>query len=424
MIKHLRWYIVGLLTLVTAINYLDRNALSVTQTIMEDEFHMTNADYGHIVSMFLIAYGLMHPIAGRIVDRMGCRRGLALALVWWSLASIGHAFAGGVASFAAMRFALGCGESGNFPAAIKTVGEWFPAKERALATGIFNVGAGLGALIAPPLIGGLILVFGWRAAFVATGTIGLLWLIPWLALSQKPDEHPRITPDELAYIKAGQVEQQSGDESTSKSGAGWKEIFARRELWAIMAARFLADPVWLFFAFWIPKYFKAARGFDLKDIAMFTWMPFLAADIGSVAGGWFSSYLVKRGHSTLTARKIAIVMCALMMPTAILAVHAGSWQLAILCLSVAAFGHQGWSANLLTLPADLFSKNTVASCYGLTAMMGVLGGALFQWGVGGVIDSLGYIPVFTLAGLLHPIGALIVVTCIADKRHKVQACGG
>ena len=405
----------------TAINYLDRNALSVAQTVMEEEFHMTNADYGHIVSIFLIAYGLMHPIAGRIVDRLGCRKGLSLALVWWSIASVGHAFARGVTSFAAMRFALGCGESGNFPAAIKTVGEWFPAKERALATGIFNVGAGLGAIMAPPLIGGLILAFGWRAAFVATGTIGLLWLIPWLALSHKPENHPRITPEELAYIKAGQEEQQLCEESSSKGAASWREIFSRRELWAIMAARFLADPVWLFFAFWIPKYFKAERGFDLKEIAMFTWMPFLAADIGSVVGGWLSSNLVKRGYSTLTARKIAVVVFALMMPTAILAVHAKNWQLAILCLSAAAFGHQGWSANLLTLPADLFSKDTVASCYGLTAMMGVLGGALFEFGVGGVIDSVGYIPAFTVAGLLHPIGALVIATCITGKRHKQQA---
>ncbi|MCE5313658.1 MAG: MFS transporter [Armatimonadota bacterium] len=418
MIKNLRWYIVGLLTLVTAINYLDRNALSVAQTVLEDQFGMTNADYGHIVSVFLLAYGLMHPVSGRIVDWLGSRRGLAFGFVWWSLASIGHAFCSGITSFGIMRFVLGFGESGNFPAAIKTVGEWFPAKERALATGIFNVGAGLGAVIAPPLIGGLIMLFGWRAAFVATGAIGFLWLIPWLALSGKPEGHPRITPEELAYIRGGQSVEPTEELQKEAGGGVWKEALSRKELWALMVARFLSDPVWLFFAFWIPKYFKTERGFDLKDIALFTWMPFLAADVGSVVGGWLSSYFVKRGYSTLTARKIAMCMCAALMPVAIFSVRVQSWQLAIVCLSVAAFGHQSWSASMLTLPTDLFPKRMVASTYGLAAMMGVLGSAWSQWNVGTIIDSIGYVPVLTVAGLLHPIAAIIIVAFVRSKRKE------
>jgi len=344
--------------LVTAINYLDRNALSVAQTVLEKEFGITNTDYGRIVSVFLLAYGLMHPVAGRIVDWLGIRRGLALAFVWWSLASIGHAFARGVYSFGFARIILGLGESANFPAAIKTVREWFPAKDRALATGIFNVGAGLGAVLAPPVVGGLILVFGWQAAFVTTGAIGLLWLIPWLWLARRPEEHPRITPEELAYIQSDRKSEPA--EPAAEGGGVWKEALSRTDLWILMAARFLTDPVWYFFTAWIPKYFKDARGFDLKSIALFTWVPFLASDVGSIAGGWISLYLARRGFSVITSRKIAMCCCASLMPIGIFAVYAEHWQWAIVCLSFAAFGHQSWAASVLTLPADLFPKRMVA----------------------------------------------------------------
>lgn len=408
---------VGLLTLVTAINYLDRNALSVAQTVLEDELGMTNADYGHIVSVFLIAYGLMHPISGRIIDWLGTRRGLALAFVWWSFASMAHAFVGGVGSFAAARFVLGVGEAGNFPAAIKTVGEWFPAKERALATGIFNVGAGLGAVLAPPLVGGLIYYFGWRAAFIVTGAIGFVWLIPWLMLAHRPEEHPRITPEELEHIRSGQETQLVEEPGQEKRGI-WAEALSRRDMWALMLARFVSDPVWMFLAFWIPKYFKSERGFDLKQIAMFTWLPFLASDVGSIAGGWLSSFFMKRGYSVITARKAAMCICAAMMPVAIFAVRVESWQMAIVCISVAAFGHQSWAASLLTLPADLFPKRMVASCYGLAAMVGILGCALSQWQVGSIIDRIGYTQVFTVAGLLHPVAAIIIVVAVKGVRKK------
>lgn len=407
-VRNLRWYIVGLLTLVTVINYLDRNALSVAQVKLEDDLGITTADYGRIVAAFLIAYGIFHPLAGRLIDRLGSRMGLSLAFIWWSIASIGHAFAGGVRSFAAMRFLLGVGESGNFPAAIKTVGEWFPAKERALATGILNVGTGVGAMLAPPLVGVIIYYFGWRAAFIATGSIGIVWLIPWLILGRRPENHPYITPEELAYIHAGQTEQ--APEPTEGPARGvWREALGTREMWALMAARLLSDPVWLFFSFWIPKYFKAERGFDLKSIALFAWMPFLASDFGSIAGGWFSSFFIRRGWPVIRARKLALCCSASLMPVTILSAYVESWQMAILCLSVAAFGHQSWSASTLTLPADLFPRRMVASCYGLAAMMGVMGGAVSQWYVGSLIEHVGYKPVFTIAGCLHPLGALAVV---------------
>lgn len=413
-IRHLRWYIVALLTMVTAINYLDRNTLSVAQTVLEDELGMTDRDYGRIVSAFLIAYGLVHPISGRIVDWLGSRLGLTVAFIWWSAASVGHAFVGSVGGFATMRFLLGVGESGNFPAAIKTVGEWFPAKERALATGIINVGTGLGALLAPPLAGAVIYYWGWRAAFIVTACVGLVWLVPWLILGRRPEGHPYITPDELEHIRSGQP---VSTEPPALPGRGsWMDALARRELWALMLARLLSDPVWLFLSFWIPKYFKAERGFDLKSIAMFTWLPFLAADVGSIVGGWLSSFFIGRGLSVVRARKIAVCISASMMPLTILSVHVDSWLLAIVFLSVAAFGHQSWSASVLTLPADLFPKRITGLCYGFPAMVGILGGALSQWYVGDIIDMFGYRPVFTVAGCLHPVGAMVIVMLIRSRQ--------
>lgn len=414
LIRNLRWYIVGLLAMLTAINYVDRNALSIAQTVLEEEFGMTNRDYGHIISLFLISYGLMHPFAGRIIDRLNTRRGLSLALIWWSIASLGHALVSGVMGLGFMRFILGIGEAGNFPGAIKAVGEWFPPKERALATGIFNVGAGLGAIIAPPLVGYLILSFGWRFAFIATSMLGFLWLIPWIKLSQKPEQNKRITPEELNYIHAGREEH---DEEVEKQVSP-RYALGKVELWALMAARFISDSAWFFFSFWIPKYFKDARGFDLKHIAMFVWLPFVAADIGSVVGGSLSSVLIKKGIPVIKARKIALSICAMLMPVAILTVHVKSWELAIACLGVATFSHQAWAASILTLPADIFPKNIVATAYGLTACTGILGGVLTQWLVGGIIDMAGYVPVFTVIGFLHPIAATIVVLLVRSNANK------
>jgi len=438
MIRHLRWYIVGLLTLVTTINYLDRQSLSVAQTVLESELGITKLQYGRIVSAFLIAYGLMHPLSGRVMDWLGSRRGLILAFLWWSAASIGHAFATGFRSLAAMRFLLGVGESANFPAAIKMVGEWFPAKERAMATGIINVGTGVGAALAPPLAGLVILHWGWRAAFLATGAIGIVWLIPWMWLARRPEEHPLISREELDYIRSEQTvlpgaspaddaDEHSVPLGPSASPASGRttvwEALGQRELWVLMLARGLTDPVWLFFAFWIPKYFQDARGFDLTQIALFAWMPFLAADLGSIAGGWLSSFFVRCGYPVLTARKLGLCLSAGVMPLGALAVHTQTAVLAVLCLCAAAFGHQSWAASQLTLPADLFPRRIVASCYGVPAMIGVLGGALTQWYVGGLIQRVGYAPAFTIAGCLHPVAALAVVLFIRTRGRAAPPIG-
>jgi len=404
-VKGLRWYIAGMLMLVTTINYLDRNSLSVAQVELERRFHMTNTDYGYMTFAFLLAYGIMHPFMGRIIDLLTTRRGMALAVAWWSVANIAHAFCRSVFSFAALRALLGIGEAGNFPGAAKAVAEWFPAKERAVATGIFNLGAGLGAAIAPPLIGVLILRFGWQAAFITTGLIGLVWLVGWLLLYRQPESHPLLTEEEFNHIRSSAT----NISSTEPTSPGiWKEVIARKELWALLIARSLTDPVWLFFTMWLPKYFKAERGFDIKEIAMFVWIPFLAADLGSIVGGGISAYFIKRGWPVILARKTALLISAALMPTALPAVFVGNWVWALVFMSIPTFGHQSWAASVLTLPGDLFPKRLVASAYGITGTLGILAGSVVMIVVGKVVDVSSYTPIFVAAGFMHLVAASII----------------
>jgi ACS family hexuronate transporter-like MFS transporter len=415
-IKNLRWYVAAMLMAVTCINYLDRQSLAVAQTELERLFHMTNTDYGTIGFAFLLAYGIMHPFMGRIIDWMTTRRGLALAVSFWSLINMCHALAGSVFSFAAFRAMLGVGEAGNFPGAAKAVAEWFPAKERAMATGLFNVGAGLGAAIAPPLVGLLIIHWGWQAAFIGTGLIGFVWVGLWLILYQQPEKHPRLSPNELHYIRSGQIDEREKQESVRKGI--WKEALQRKELWALVLARLLSDPVWLFYTLWLPKYFKTARGFDIKQIAMFVWIPFVAADLGSIAGGAISAWFVKRGYDVIKARKIALCISACMMPMAIPAVFVDNWLLALLFVSIPTFGHQSWAASILTLPADLFPKRMVASVYGMSGTLGILFGAAVQVIVGRVVDMSSYVPVFVAAAFMHPIAASIILAMVKSQASR------
>jgi ACS family hexuronate transporter-like MFS transporter len=409
-IKNLRWYIAGLLLLATTVGYLDRQTLSIAKPVLCEKFGMNDVDYSYIVMSFLLSYAIMQVFAGRIIDWMGTRKGFSLSIIWWATANILHSLASGVMSFSFFRFLLGMGEGGMFPSAIKTVSEWFPAKERAMATGIFNIGAGIGALIAPPLIGYIIIAFGWQWAFITTGLFDFAWVTLWLLIYRKPEIHPRLDPAELEYIKSGQVQA-----VVSKAKGTWKELLPNRSLWGCAVARFLADPVWYFYVFWLPGYFVSARGFDIKAIAMFLWLPFLTADFGSFFGGMLSSFFIHRGVKVLTARKIAMCMCASLMPIALFAAGAKSPYVALACISIATFGHQAWSANLLTLPADLFPKHQVASAYGMTGSAGSWGGVLFTWLIGFIVSHFGYTSVFTMVGLMHPAGALLVLLLVTGK---------
>jgi len=411
-IRNLRWLIAVLLMLATTVNYLDRQTLSVAAPVIREQFGLSNQDYGAITSAFLLAYGLMHPIAGRIIDWIGTRAGFALAVIWWSIANVGHALAGGFRSLAAMRFLLGVGEAGNFPAAIKSISEWFPAKERTVATGIMNIGAGAGAVIAPPLVGWLVWSYGWQSAFVVTGLTGFIWVALWLLLYHHPDRHPQLTIEERELIHAGQRETEA---LASEGRDVWKEALRRKELWVLMLARFISDPGWFFYLLWLPNYLSSARGFDLKTIAMFAWVPYLGADFGSLIGGFVSAYLMKRGFSVINARKLSMAIFAAMMPVAIPAVRAESPYVAILFITIATTAHQAWAASLLTFPADLFPKRSVASAYGFTGMCGMLGSAAFSPLVGSMVDRVGYVPVFTMVGFLHPVAATLVAIFIRPR---------
>ncbi|MFA6185649.1 MAG: MFS transporter [Phycisphaerae bacterium] len=418
-IKNLRWYIAGLLLFATTINYLDRQTLSVAAPVLRDLFKMSNTDYSHIVQAFLLAYMVMMPISGRIIDWMGTRWGFCLSVVWWSIANILTAFAGSVGGFSVCRFLLGVGEAGNFPASIKTISEWFPSRERALATGIFNMGAGFGAIIAPPLIGVLIIYYGWQAGFIVTGLVGFIWVIAWLLLFQAPEKHPRLSPAEFAYIR----DVRPDDSATDNSDSGKKKaMLLDMRLWGCIIAKFLTDPVWWFYIFWLPDYLKNVRHFSLAKIAMFAWLPFLAADFGSVFGGAISTFFIRRGWPTLKARKLAMCVCASLMPVALLAVRAQSAAVAIVYICVATLGHQAWSASLLTLPADLFPRKQVGTAFGFSGAAGSLGGFVFAGLTGIILDRIGYVPIFTAIGFMHPIAAIIIVLMIKDRAQKSTVC--
>ena len=415
-IKHLRWWIAGLLFLATFFNYLDRQALSVAAPTICKALKFSETDYAHIVMAFLVAYMVMQALTGWVVDRIGVRIGFAVAVVLWSLACMGHALAQGVRSFVLFRFLLGAAEAANFPAGIRAVGQWFPPSERSGATGIFAAGGSLGAIIAPPAIAFLIIHFGWQAVFVVTGAVSLLWLIPWLWLYRDPERHPRLAPAELAHIRQGQSPGAAAEAAEAK--AKWRDILKRRDFWGLFLGRFLTDPVWYFYAFWLPKYLSTVRGFDLTQIAMFAWVPFFAAGIFSALGGFMPTLFIKRGLSVLAARKLAMCLSAAVMPVALLAIWTPSPYLAILFITVATSGHNSWAASLLTLPTDLFPKHLVATAYGLTGAAGTFGGILMAWLTGRMLDanSQDYTPVLCLMGSLHVFAAVVVLVMVRRKK--------
>lgn len=413
-IRHLRWWVAGLLFCATFFNYLDRQALSVAAPTICEDLGFSETDYSHIVMAFLVAYMLMQAVTGWMVDRIGVRIGFAVAVVLWSLACMGHALAQGVRSFILFRFLLGAAEAANFPAGIRAVGQWFPPSERSGATGIFAAGGSLGAIIAPPAIAFLILYCGWKAVFVVTGAASLLWLIPWLWLYRDPERHPRLARAELAHIRQGPA--QSADAAVAESEVRWLDIFRRRDFWGLFFGRFLTDPVWYFYAFWLPKYLSTVRGFDLTQIAMFAWVPFFAAGIFSALGGFMPALFIKRGMSVLAARKLAMCLSAAVMPVALLAIWTPNPYLAILYITVATSGHNSWAASLLTLPTDLFPKHLVASAYGLTGAAGTLGGILMSWLTGRMLDHQGYTPVLCLMGSLHVFAAVVVLLMVRGQR--------
>jgi ACS family hexuronate transporter-like MFS transporter len=401
----------------TLVNYIDRGTIAILAHHLQGLFQWKESDYGWIVFSFQFAYAIMMLGFGGIIDRLGTRVGYALAMAWWSLAAMAHALARGVWSFAAARFLLGAGEAGNFPASIKAIAEWFPKRERALATGIFNSAAAVGTVVAYPIVGWLFLQWGWQAAFIGTGALGLVCLAAWLVLYRSPQRHPWLTPRELAYIEI----QDAGEEGDGPGiSLSWQQILSSRKAWGFTLAKFMTDPIWWFYIFWLPKYLIEVRHFSIAALSLFGVAPWIAAVPGSIGGGWLSGFLLSRGRSVTFARKAALLVCALLMPAGILAVFAPSPWWALAFVSVATAAHQGWSANVYTLASDMFRKKDLGSVVGLGGAAGAVGGMIIAPVAGYTLQWFHtYIPLFLIAGVMHPL-AMVVVHCILPRIEQAN----
>ncbi|MGH9396840.1 MAG: MFS transporter [Terriglobia bacterium] len=420
-ISGLRWYICALLFIGSTVNYVDRGTIAILAPYLQKTFHWTEADYGWIVFAFELAYTIGMIIAGGAIDWLGTRLGYAISMAWWSIAAASHALAHSVFEFAMARFALGIGEAGNFPASIKGVAEWFPKHERALATGIFNSGTNIGAVVAYPIVGWIFVKWGWQAAFVATGAGGVIAFVLWLLFYRLPGRHPWITESELKYINAPQPgEEVEGEERR----ISWAKLIRHRQAWGFFLAKFLTDPIWWFYIFWLPKYLIQERGFSIHTLELFGMIPFLGASFGSVAGGWLSGFLMRRGWSVNAARKTAMAVCAFSMPTGIIAVFAHSPWVALALITVSTSAHQGWSANVFTLASDMFPKRDVAAVVGIGGAAGAIGGMIIAPTAGYILQWFhSYVPLFIVAGVMHPL-ALGVFQWIVPNIKQVAARKG
>jgi len=398
-----RWTIVVLLFLATTINYVDRQVLGILAPTLQRELAWSETDYGNIVSWFSLVYAFGFLAAGRIIDRIGVKRGLGAAVIAWSLAAMAHALARTAAGFSIARAMLGLGESAIFPGALKTTAEWFPRRERAFAAGLFNAGTNTGAIIAPLVVPAITLRWGWQAAFLITGSLGFIWLALWIPLYRDPSRHPHVSPAELEHIRS------DGPESAGPRWS-WFRLLGLRQTWAFAVAKLIADPVWFFYLFWLPKFLDAKYGVKLSGVALPLIVVYVIADVGSVAGGWLSSKLIARGWTVNRARKTTmLIMACLIVPTAF-APYAPSMWAAVLMVAVAAAAHQAWSANVLTLPSDMFPRSAVGSVVGIGAFAGAMSGVVFQRSIGRILDANGhdYGPIFAMCGGAYLVGWFIV----------------
>jgi len=409
---HYRWIVCALLFFAATVNYIDRQVIGLLKPTLQSELGWSEIDYSNIVFAFQLAYAIGLIIVGRVMDWLGTRKGFSLAVFLWSLAAMAHALARSVFGFSAARFALGLGESGSFPASIKTVAEWFPKRERALATGIFNSGTNVGAVVTPLVIPWLTINYGWQGAFIATGAIGFIWLVLWTAFYQHPDKHRNVTAAELSYIRS--------DPAESTTPIRWDRLMGYRQTWAFAIGKFMTDPIWWLYLFWIPDFLN--RNFKVNLLGMM--VPLLviynAATVGSIFGGWFSSSLVKRGWSLNASRKTAMLICAVAVVPIVFASRTPNMYVAVALVSLAAAAHQGWSANIFTMASDMFPRRALGSVVGFGGMAGAVGGMLIAKIVGYVLQWTGsYLPVFIIAGSAY-LAALCIIHLISPKCE--QAC--
>lgn len=439
-VGYYRWVICGLLFFAAAINYVDRQVIGILKPTLQTEFGWTDIDYGWIIFAFSTAYALGFIFAGRFMDKVGTKIGFTVAIILWSIGALMHAWAPGigeyalpvitpiingilsvinaittplgfapwsivlsvsVAGFIVARFVLGLGESGNFPAAIKTTAEWFPKKERALSTGIFNAGTNVGALVTPLAVPVLVFYWGWYEAFIVTGILGFIWLAFWLFMYRRPEEHPSLSKEELAYIQS--------DPSEPPVKLPWARLIQYRQTWAFAIGKFLTDPIWWIYLFWVPDFLQRQHGLDLKSFGLPIAVIYIIADVGSVGGGWISSQLIKKGYTINRSRKTAMLICALAVVPIVIASWTSSLWLSVILIGIAAAAHQGWSANLFTLSSDTFPKQAVGSVVGIGGMFGAVGGMVIAPLVGYILASTGsYVPIFIIAASAYLIALLLI----------------
>lgn len=411
-VGHYRWTICALLFFATTMNYVDRQILGLLAPTLEKSIGWNQIQYGYIVSAFQGAYAVGLLLMGRLMDWIGARAGYALSIGIWSLAAAAHALARTPLGFGTARFALGIGEAGNFPAAIKTVAEWFPKKERALATGIFNSGTNLGATLTPLIVPWVVGRFGWQFAFLSTGVLSAVPIFVWLRTYRKPREHPRLSRGELQYIESGP------SEPTIK--IPWLRLLPHRQTWAFLIGKFLTDPIWWFFLFWLPKFLNTKYGLSLTTMGLPLVIIYNAASVGSILGGWLPAKLLKSGWTVNRARKSAMLLCALAVVPIIMAAKAHNLWAAVGLISLAVAAHQGWSANIFTLASDMFPQRAVASVVGIGGFGGALGGMFIATFAGWVLQVSGsYVPMFIIAGSAYAI-ALLIIHLLAPGLERVE----
>ncbi|MBC7900805.1 MAG: MFS transporter [Saprospiraceae bacterium] len=450
-IGHQRWVICALLFFAATVNYIDRQVIGILKPTLQGEFGWSEIDYSWIVFSFQTAYAIGLLFVGKLMDRIGTKIGFSLAIIVWSIAAMAHAWAVGIGDFMSpvvvpivngvvsgfntisslvgiapwsvtlsvsvvgfmvARFVLGLGEAGNFPASIKTVAEWFPKKERALATGIFNSGTNIGALATPLIVPLIVIAWGWYEAFIITGALGFIWLIFWLTLYQKPEGHPKVSAAELAYIQS--------DPQESTVSVPWKRLFPHRQTWAFGIGKFLTDPIWWVYLFWLPDFLNKQHGLDLKNFGIPLAVIYIIADVGSVGGGWISGALIKRGWSINKSRKTAMLICALAVVPIVFASITTSLWLSVILIGIAAAAHQGWSANIFTISSDMFPKQAVGSVVGIGGMMGAVGGMIISPLVGYILQTTGsYVPIFIIAASAYLV-ALLIIHLLAPTLEPVN----
>ncbi len=407
----LRWWIAGLIFLATLINFINRLTISVLAPVITRDLHLNNQEFAGITNSFLLAYTFSQAFSGKLYDRVGNRRGFSLSIVVWSVASMLHAFATGLFSLNCFRFLLGIGEAGNWPGAAKVIAEWFPPRQRALGMAIFNSGTSIGSVVATPLIIALQIHFGWQTTFLAVGALGFGWLALWLRFYHPPSAHPRITREELALIAEGRP--------PAVAPLPWMALLRYRQTWAILLSRFFCDPVWWLYITWLPLYLYKVHGFSLKEIGYFAWVPFVAADAGSLFGGWMSGHLMARGWSANRARKTVIVIGMLCMCVGLGAAVAHTATVALACIAIVLFGFQTWINNVQTMPSDYFPESAVGAVSGLGGMGAGIGAILFTQATGFVVDHFSYTPMLIVAGLL-PLAGTGVLFALGGEIKRLR----